>query len=230
LEELIAFAHKYADVPPFWESLMAHYAMFSWVYDRFTALPYLRFQGEPGTGKTRCLQIVGNLSYKAIVAAGASSSASIFRLIDIYHGTLLFDEADFKDSELWADIVKILNTGYARGFPILRCDGDTHEPRAFNVFGPKVLSTRRVFGDQALETRCITLNTTETKPRASVPRQLPPEFYPEARNLRNKLLQWRFDNYWLVQADESKLMALEPRLTQIGTPLGSIAKFRDEVW
>jgi hypothetical protein len=31
----------------------------TWVYDRFTAVPYLRFLGEPGTGK-RASRLQGN--------------------------------------------------------------------------------------------------------------------------------------------------------------------------
>src|SRR5262249_49101587 len=34
---------------------------------------------------------------------------------------------------------------------------------------------------------------------------------------------WRFENYARIQADESALLALEPRLTQIGTPLYSVS-------
>lgn len=61
--ELVAslkrFVLTYADVPDFWANLIAHYVLMTWVYDRFTAVPYLRFQGEPQTGKTRLLQIAG---------------------------------------------------------------------------------------------------------------------------------------------------------------------------
>jgi hypothetical protein len=56
------FIHRYADLPEFWEDLSAHYVLMTWMYDRFSAVPYLRFLGEPGTGKTRALQVVGALA------------------------------------------------------------------------------------------------------------------------------------------------------------------------
>jgi len=228
------FIHRYSDVSEFWEKLMATYSLMTWVYDRFTALPYLRFLGEPGTGKSRNLQVSGYLSYKGITAGGAVTSSPIFRLMDIYGGTFIIDEADFKNSEQWSDIIKILNCGYMRGLPVLRSakSGDNYEPRAYDAFGPKIIANRSRFADRALETRCITLETAERKLRDDIPRQLPPQFFDEARELRGKLLQWRFDNYHRISTDESKLRHLDPRLTQIGTPLYAVSedeKFREQL-
>src|SRR5262249_13836065 len=53
VRDLKKFIHRYADVPEFWEELIAHYILMTWVYDRFAAVPYLRFKGEGGTGKSR---------------------------------------------------------------------------------------------------------------------------------------------------------------------------------
>jgi hypothetical protein len=232
--EIVAFIHRYADIPPFWEQLIAHYAMMSWVFDRFTAVPYLRFIGEPQSGKSRCVQVAGRLCYKAIVAGGATSASPMFRLMDVWRGTFVIDEADYKSSDLWSEIIKILNSGYMCGMVVLRSDksGDGYEPRAFDPFGPKILSTRKEFEDHALETRCLTLRTTDRKIRPDVPRQLPPAFEVEAQELRNKLLRWRFENFFKIQADESQLLHLEPRLTQIGTPLYAVSQddgFRAEL-
>jgi len=225
LADIIAFIHRYADVPPFEEELIAHYVLMTWVFDRFTAVPYLRFLGEPGSGKSRLLQIAGNLAYKAIVGGGSTSTSSLFRLLGVYRGTFILDEADYEHSELWSDIIKILNQGYMSRLPVLRSSksGDDYEPRAFDVFGPKILTTRLQFKDQALETRCLTLRTGDGKVRPEVPRQLPPEFHAEALALRNRLLRWRFENFRRIQTDESKLLDLEPRLTQIGTPLYAVS-------
>ena len=220
--EILAFIHRYADVDPFWEELMAHYILMTWVYDKFTAVPYVRFLGEPESGKTRCLQVVGDLAYKAIHCSGATTAAPLFRLMEFYHGTLIIDEADYKSSDLWSEIIKILNNGYMKGLPILRC-GEDYDPRSYDPFGPKILSTRKTFDDYALETRCITLRTQERRIRRDIPRQLPQCFCEEARELRGKLLKWRFDNYHRIQSDESSLLSLEPRLTQIGAPIYSVS-------
>jgi hypothetical protein len=225
IDELRTFIHRYADLPSFWEELAANYALMTWAYDRFTAVPYLRFLGEPQTGKSRLLQVVGHLCYKAITAGGSTTPSPLFRLLEVYAGTFVVDEADFKNSEAWTEIIKIFNCGYMKGLPVLRSEkvGDTYEPRAFDVFGPKIIANRARFDDPALETRCLTLETSERKVRPDIPRQLPAAFFVEAVQLRNKLLQWRFDNHKRIQVDESRLLDLEPRLTQIGTPIYSVS-------
>ena len=228
-EELVSdlkrFIHKYVDVPAFWEDLVANYILMTWAYDRFAAVPYLRFLGEGGTGKSRLLTICSELSYKGISAGGSTTASPLFRLIEVYSGTLVMDEADYKQSELWSDLVKVLNQGYMRGFPVVRSEkmGDTYEPRGYDVFGPKIIGNRSRFSDPALEQRCLTLQTQERSVRKDIQRQLPRIFHEEARQLRNKLLAWRFDRYHTIEADESDLLDLEPRLTQIGTPMYSVA-------
>src|SRR5262249_17238893 len=77
------------------------------------------------------------------------------------------------------------------------------------------------------ETRCITHQTREGPIRADVPRQLPKSFYQEALLVRNKLLRWRFEHFAKIEADESKLLSMEPRLTQIGTPIHSVSCDRE---
>lgn len=226
VNDIIKFIHHYIDVPEFWERLCAHYILMTWVYDRFTAVPYLRFMGEPGRGKTRCLQVIGNLCYKAVTAGGSTTSSPLFRLLDIWKGTFLIDEADYKLTDAWSDIVKILNSGYARGCPVLRSEkvGDVYEPKPFDVYGPKIIANRGRFDDAALESRCLTLEMRSLRPRNSIPRQLPYTFEVEARALRNKLLKWRLDNFGKIKVDESKLLSLEPRLTQIGSPIYSVSR------
>jgi len=74
--ELVAdirdYIHRYCDLSARFELLAAHYALFSWVHDRFAELPYLRLRGDFGTGKTRFLLTVGSICRTPIFASGAS--------------------------------------------------------------------------------------------------------------------------------------------------------------
>jgi hypothetical protein len=233
VDRLVRFIHRYLDIPPFWEKMVAHYILITWVYDRFTAVPYLRLLSEHNTGKSRFLQVVGALCYKSVICGGSVSVSSIFRLTDQWRGTIAIDECDFNHSSEWAEIVRLLNCGYMARLPAIRAEsvGRSFTPRAFYVFGPKILAGRHRFDDSALESRCLTYTPEERKLRDDIPRQLPEGFWDEALDLRNQLLGWRFENFDALQVDESPLLHLDPRLAQIGTTIHSVTKddvFRDE--
>ncbi len=194
LAEIQAFIHSYVDVSPLFEKIASYYVLFSWVYDSFNELPYLRLRGDPGSGKTRFLLTVGSLCYKPIFASGASTVSPLFRIIDAFRGTLIVDEGDFRLSDERAEIVKILNNGNARGFPVLRSEVTPKRefnPTAYTVFGPKLVATRGLFQDRALESRCITEAIGQQRLREDMPINLPFLYKQEALELRNKLLLFR---------------------------------------
>ena len=224
--EIQSFIHRYVDVSPLFEKIASYYVLFSWVYDGFNELPYLRLRGDPGSGKTRFLLTVGSLCYKPIFASGASTVSPLFRIIDAFRGTLIIDEGDFRLSDEKAEIVKILNNGNARGFPVLRSEVSPKRefnPTAYSVFGPKLVATRGFFEDRALESRCLTEAMGQQRLRDDVPINLPPVHKEEALQLRNKLLLFRFRNFNKRKPTEELVgRKIEPRLNQVFAPLCSI--------
>lgn len=226
LDDIHSFIHRYVDVSPLFLKIASYYVLLSWVYDDFNELPYLRLRGDPGSGKTRFLLIVGSLCYKPIFASGASTVSPLFRILDSFRGTLIIDEGDFRLSDERAEVVKILNNGNARGFPVLRSEVTAKrefDPRAYAVFGPKLVATRGFFQDRALESRCLTEEMGQHRLRDNVPINLPSHYKEEALHLRNKLLLFRFRNLGKRSTSESLVdRNIEPRLNQIFVPLLSI--------
>lgn len=225
--EIQTFIHRYVDVSPLFEKIASYYVLFSWIYDDFNELPYLRLRGDAGSGKTRFLLTVGSLCYKPIFASGASTVSPIFRILDAFRGTLIIDEGDFRLSDERAEIVKILNNGNAKGFPVLRSEAlgkrGEFSPRAYDVFGPKLVATRGFFEDRALESRFLTEEMDQYHLRNDIPINLPSSYKKEALHLRNKLLLFRFRNLHKREARESLVdRSIEPRLNQIFVPLLSI--------
>lgn len=223
LDAVRAFLHRYVDLSPLYEEIAAHYVLLSWVYDAFNELPYLRFRGEFGTGKTRALLTVGSVCYKPFFASGASTVSPLFHILDAFAGTLVLDEADFRISDQTADLTKILNNGNVRGLPVLRTMTNRNRelnPQAFQVFGPKLLAMRGSFNDQALESRFLTEETGRRQLRSDVPISLPTRLRDEAQELRNRLLAWRLHARFAVSADSSRLVAgISARANQIALPL-----------
>jgi hypothetical protein len=73
LKAIRGFIHSYADLSDQFEEIASLYVMLSWVYDRYRVVPYLRLKGDYGTGKTRCLQVIGSICYKPMFMSGAST-------------------------------------------------------------------------------------------------------------------------------------------------------------
>jgi len=206
------------------EEIASLYVLLTWVFEFAPSIPYLRVIGDWGTGKTRFLQVAGSICFRPIFASGATTPSPIFRILEQFRGTLVLDEADFKDSGAWTEMVKLLNNGYRPGMPVLRADKENGKwyPRSYQVFGPKLISTRFPFKDEALESRCL---TSEMLPltRDDIPRVLPPAFDKEVNDLRAKLLTFRLANLIKLKGktfgNELLEPNLQPRLQEILIPL-----------
>jgi hypothetical protein len=234
LRSIIGFIEKYAYLDEYNRSLMAHYCMFTYTWQAWAAVPYLRFKGQPGTGKSRCLKIMKHLCYRSLDMGVSPTNAALFRSIDQVAGTTIIDEADYSE-DLKTELMQMLNKGYETGSTITRCnkeDSGNYDPEPYRISGPKILANRHDFKDSALETRCLTINTISTRAGDSIPSQYPAEFYTEANQLRNKLVQWRFDVLGSLNTDETDLFELEGRARQISLPLYAISpdpQFRSEL-
>ncbi|MBI3894339.1 MAG: hypothetical protein HY313_00260 [Acidobacteria bacterium] len=226
LSDIGSYVDRYVDFSDRFRRIAAAYVLLTWVYDAFNELPYLRLRGDFGTGKTRALFVIGSLCYKAFFASGASTVSPIFHTLDTFRGTLIFDEADFRFSDEKSELVKIFNNGNVRGFPVLRTAVTAKrefDPRAFDVFGPKIVAMRRSFEDQALESRFLTEEMGQRMLREDIPINLPDTQKDEALALRNRLLMYRFRTLPRIRVDDSLVEpTLSPRLNQILVPLLSI--------
>lgn len=228
-EETRAFIHRWVDVDQFYEQLATYYVFLTWVYDAFHLVPYLRAIGDTGTGKTRLMKTVGTLCYRPMFLDGATSEAAIFHLIDMAHGTMILDEADFPNSGYGALMSKILNVGNSKHNCILRmqtkADG-TYTIVAYEVYGPKCIAGRALFEDRAVESRCLVYRTVGGRNRPDIKRNLNDEFYAQATALRNKFMAYRF-RHWQPEIDVPDALSdrsIEPRLDQVSMIIKAIIK------
>lgn len=227
LDEIEAYSRRYVSLSDTFARVAAAYVLLTWVHDAFNELPYLRFRGDYGSGKTRALIVFGSVCYKGFFASGASTVSPIFHTLDAFKGTLIFDEADFRFTDEKAELVKILNNGNVKGFSVLRTQvtaSKEFEPRAFSVFGPKIVGMRGAYEDKALESRFLTAEMSGQRLGADIPISLPAEQEREARELRSKLLMYRLCQRNKTVIDPSLADPfLEPRMNQVLLPLLSVA-------
>jgi len=170
-------------------NIFALWIMASWVPETFESVPYLMFIAPKDSGKTRGLDIISEIGYRVIPAV-SFSGASVFRSVDMWHCTLLVDEAEYQlnpKSEKGQDLYGILNGGYKRGMYAIRTEsiGDTFVPTIFDIFGFKALAATRPF-NPTLESRSIIFHMEQHRIKNLI---LPKE---ESEEIRNRLLYFRF--------------------------------------
>jgi len=174
-EDVQNFINKYCDVTPSYEYLASWYVLMTWIYEPcLDTVAYLRLMGDLGTGKSRLVETVGYICYRPINVSGASTTSAVKRLLDKWRGTLIFDEGDVKQSDETNELVKMFNLGFERRKPMCNCNkNDSNLLEFYNPFCPKIISTRRPFWDQALESRCLTEITRATA-RTNIPKKFLP--------------------------------------------------------
>jgi hypothetical protein len=227
-DELFSFITEYVDMDDEFTTICILYVLMTYVYQKFDSIPYLRIVGDTGSGKSTLTRTLSLLCYKGAEVSGCVTVPVIFRFADIFSPTLTIDETDFADQKDSAELIKLLNNGYAKGRSVIRLTKAKGGfiPETFNVFCPKILNGRRRFDNDALESRCISYRMHASTARP-VSYQLPPEYYQRAQLLRNKLLKFRFDLYSKtipIQVADCKIPpGMSPRLQQLIIPLATVA-------
>lgn len=233
------FIHEhYLLEPRFLGRLMAYYVLLTWLFDCFNALCYLRAIGEAGSGKSELMRRVGYLCYRMMTANGAATSASFFRTVEMFKGTLFIDEADLHDGgETSNAIVKFINLGAMKGNPIWRQeetlgpDGTKKfETVSNDTFCPKLIAMRKEFKDDAVGSRSLTIRLMPREPielkAKGIKLFIDTDFKRRALGIRNLLLRWRLQ-HWLPEievGEEHMDIEISSRLNQVTMPLKAIAK------
>ncbi|WP_263168126.1 DUF3631 domain-containing protein [Streptomyces sp. SCSIO ZS0520] len=150
---------------------------------------------EPGSGKSRALEIVETLTPRAVTTVNASANA-LFRLVESNEGlpTLLFDEVDTifgpkanGDEPLRA----FLNSGYRRGAKSLRCvgDGKDQTPGFFNSFCAVAMAGLGSLPDTIL-TRSVIIRMRKRAPNEVVEPYRRRIHEKQGHALRDQLADW----------------------------------------
>ena len=224
--EINDYIEEWVTLPDDFRHYTINYILFSYFFDAFPEVPYLRFQGDTGTGKSRAMKAVGWICYHPVIFSGGSSPSVIYRTLDSVRGSMLFEEADLKGgTEACDTITKVLNCGFDAYTPFSKSekgeDGNWY-PRSFEVFGPVIMAMRESFEDDATENRTFTQDMNGITRESHVQMNFTPRFFEQTWNLRNKLQQFRFD--YISKMDfsdpnEYETVGVEDRTNQISGQL-----------
>ena len=160
----------------------------------FHSTPRLAFLSpEPGSGKTRALEVLALLAARAFFSFSASAAA-IFRTLALEARTLLFDEVDAVFTKRGKDdgnedLRALLNVGYRRGATIPRCQGPRHEVVLFDVFAPAALAGLGGLPD-TLMTRSVIVRMRPRSRGEQIEQFRSRMHEPEGHVIRDRLAAW----------------------------------------
>jgi hypothetical protein len=163
---------------------------------------------EPGSGKTRVLELLNLLCLDPEMTISASTAA-LFRLIHVHPITVLFDEVDAifnpKTAGNSEDLRALLNAGYKRGATIARCVGDAKAMSVtrYPVFSPVALAGIAGSMPSTITTRAITVHMRRRGPGETVAAFRERHAEAEAGPIRGRLASW-------VRAEAHALAVAEP--------------------
>ncbi|MDD2898399.1 MAG: DUF3631 domain-containing protein [Desulfuromonadaceae bacterium] len=183
---------------------------------------------EKRCGKSMMLFLIGRLVPRPLMSSSISPSA-LFRSIDAWQPTLLIDEVDacMKDNE---ELRGLINCGHTRDSAFtIRCVGDDHTPKRFNVWGAKALSGIGHVADTLMD-RSIILELRRKLSHESVDRirHAEPGLFIE---LCQKLARFADDNCERVRLARPDLpSSLNDRAQDNWEPLLAIAMIAGGGW
>jgi putative DNA primase/helicase len=205
LDDIAAAIRNHVVMSDSARDISALWVVHSYLIKRFKISPKLSIRSPAKRcGKTTLLEVLAQLVFRAWVT-GSITKAALFRVIDMWHPTLLIDEVDTfvgEDEELRG----ILNHGHRYDGYITRTVGDEHEPRKFSVYAAVALSGIGGLAD-TLADRSV---------RADLKRRRPSEAIAPLRigrmehlhTLRRRITRWVADH-------EERIAEREPEMPSI---------------
>jgi hypothetical protein len=163
--------------------------------DAFYITPRLVLDSaEPGSGKTRVLEIAALLVAAPEMTISASPAA-LFRLVAAGPITILFDEVDAifnQNGGSNEDLRALLNAGYKRGASVARCVGDAKAMKVqrFPVFAPAALAGIAGNMPDTITTRAVTVHMRRRRVDQVVEPFRLRTVEPQAAPLREQLASW----------------------------------------
>lgn len=186
--------HWDASEPWVYDGLTA-FALTTWVRENLTFVPHLMLMGKTLGGKTRLLNTLARVSYRAHVSASATP-ASMFRLIDAYDVSYFVSEYHGLPYDTQRQLDAVVRAGQKRGEHVDRAEqafGGQYEPKSFDPFAHIAIATQYTPDDDIVN-RCIQIRSSPAD--EDMPATLDED---RAGEIRDRLLYARFR---LLESDE----------------------------
>jgi hypothetical protein len=234
LDSIVAFIRRFVVMSRAQLSIAALWVVHTHAIEAADVTAFLAAtSAEKRSGKTRLLEILELLVREPLRAANLTV-AVLYRAIDEYRPTLLFDEVDAifglkarGNEELRA----LINAGHSRGTPSLRMGGTRmDELQKFETFSARVLAAIGELPDTILD-RSILIRMKRRSKSESVERFRRRDAVPTAAPLRQRISAWTAAH--LTELRDARPIfpdGLSDRTEEGAEPLLSIADLAGGSW
>lgn len=211
LNDLNQVLGAYVGLDPPDRKLAAYITLSSWVSDLLHVVPYLWIIGPSECGKTTLVRLLSVLCRRGILAADISS-AGLYSVIDSLRPTILIDDFEYAVDSRTRDLLRLLRNGSTAGLRVYRAT------RAYQLFGPKIISSRQAPSDAALKSRGLVVVARPASGDLSVLTNNALEAVQH--RLQPKLLGFRLRNYLCLMDQNSRSLpsGLTPRTRNLPCP------------
>ena len=234
LDEIEATVGRFIVCSPEVRTAATLWAAFTWFIDAVKIAPIALITApEKGCGKTQMLVVLKRLSYHSLSTSNLTS-AVLFRIIEMYHPTLMIDEADafMRDNE---ELRGLINSGYdSEDQRVWRVgDDEARSLQGFRVWGAKAIAGIKAEKlASTITDRSIVLSMRRRLKTEKVERlrRADPALFP---SLRQKLARFAQDASETVReqaAELEDLEALGDRQLDNWEPLRAIAEVAGKHW
>lgn len=217
--------------------MLALWYAHTWVSDAFYTTPRLILSSpEPGSGKTRVLEIAQHLTREAEMTAGGSAAALV-RMVAAGPITILFDEVDAvfgvggTGNE---DVRQMLNLGYKRTAKIPKAKGDPATGFTVDrlpIFAPAALAGLVGRMPDTITTRAITIHLRKRRHDERVEPYRESKVTRQAEPIRDSLSTWATSiGDRLVEAEPEMPHGVDDRPAEVWEPLLAIADLAGGHW
>jgi putative DNA primase/helicase len=185
--------------------ISALWAVHTYLIKRFKISPKLSIRSPVRRcGKTTLLEVLAELVFRAW-STGSITKAALFRVIEMYHPTLLIDEIDTfvgEDEELRG----MLNHGHKYDGTVTRTVGEDHQPRKFDVYAAVALAGIGGLAD-TLADRSVLAELKRRRPSDTIAR-LRIGRTEHLHELRRRIVRWVADH-------EARIAERDPEIPSI---------------
>jgi putative DNA primase/helicase len=207
------------------------WALASHNYDVFSIFPRLGITSpDTDCGKSTDMDILSELVARPLQSDNISV-ASAFRLVHLYHPTLLIDELDtfLKDND---QLKGMFNSGHKKGGHIHRCEKfddqiiareyDTYSPMSYGMIG----RPNTTLGNRSLHIRLLRKMANQAREDFDLEER--PELVVELTELRRKCARWAKDNREAIRDAKPDTRSLINRMRNNWRPLLKVATVAGE--